>query len=176
MTAEPLVGEAAELDVTALVHDLAAGGVAVATAESLTAGLVSAALADVPGSSRVLRGGVTAYATDLKATLLGVDASVLADGGPVQERVAVAMAAGAASRLGADVAVATTGVAGPGPSDGHAAGTVVVAVSGPGPASQGRAVTISLPGDRAQVRALAVRCALALLARWARERRERVER
>lgn len=166
-----LVREAAVLDVHALVHDLTALGTSVATGESLTAGLVCAALAEVPGASAVLRGGVTTYASDLKARVLGVDAGVLADGGPVQERVALAMAAGAAALLGADVGVATTGVAGPGPADGHRAGTVVVALARPHEAPAGRVLTLDLGGDRAAVRALAVRCALALLARWVRERR-----
>ncbi len=166
-----LVREAAGLDVPALVRDLTALGTSVATGESLTAGLVCAALADVPGSSAVLRGGVTTYASDLKASVLGVDAGVLADGGPVQESVALAMAAGAAVLLGADVGVATTGVAGPGPADGHRAGTVVVALARPHEAQGGRVLTLDLGGDRAAVRALAVRCALALLARWVRERR-----
>ncbi len=165
-----LVREAARLGVTALVRHLTELHVSVATGESLTAGLVSAALADVSGSSAVLRGGVTTYATDLKASVLGVDAGVLADGGPVQERVGLAMAAGAAALLGADVGVSTTGVAGPGPADGHRAGTVVVAVAEPEAGSADRVVTLDLRGDRAAVRELAARCALALLARWARDR------
>ncbi len=171
-----LVREAAGLDVARLVADLEAIGVRVATGESLTAGLVSAALADVPGASAVLRGGVSAYATELKTSLLEVEESVLADGGPVQERVAVAMAAGAARLLGADVGVATTGVAGPGPADGRRAGTVVVAVAQPVPGPGDVAVTLELDGDRAAVRSLATGCALALLARWAGERRARSRR
>ena len=83
----------------ALAAEIGAGagpssGVTVATAESLTAGLVAGTIGSVPGASLVLRGGVVAYATDLKATLLGVDAGLLARGGAVQAEVALAMARG----------------------------------------------------------------------------------
>lgn len=90
-------------------------GWTLAVAESLTGGAVCARLVDVPGASRVLRGGVTAYATDLKASLLGVDDELLAARGAVDPDVAAAMAAGVRERLGADVGLATTGVAGPDP-------------------------------------------------------------
>lgn len=142
----------------------------VATAESLTAGLVSARIADVPGASDVLRGGVVSYATDAKASVLGVPADLLERTGPVHRAVAEAMAAGAARLLGADVGVATTGVAGPGPHDGHPAGTVVVAVSGPDGLA---AEVLRLPGDRAAVREGAVRGALDLLARVLAQHQER---
>lgn len=118
-------------------------------AESLTGGLVAATLVEVPGASRVLRGGVVAYATDLKATLLGVDAALLAERGAVDPDVAVAMAEGVRVRLGADVGLATTGVAGPDPQDGQAPGTVHLAVVAPG-AVEVRSLV--LPGDRAAVR------------------------
>ncbi len=167
---DALVREAAGLDLFDLVSHLADLQISVATGESLTAGLVCAALADVPGASAVLRGGVTTYASDLKASVLGVDGRMLADGGPVQERVGLAMAAGAAGLLGADLGVSTTGVAGPGPADGHRAGTVIVAVAQPQAGPADRVVTVDLRGDRPAVRALAARCALALLARWVRER------
>ncbi|MFI2752703.1 CinA family protein [Cellulomonas sp. P22] len=124
-------------------------GWTVAVAESLTGGLVAATLVEVPGASRVVRGGVVAYATDLKETLLGVDPALLAERGAVDPDVAVAMAEGVRARLGADVGLATTGVAGPDPQDGHVPGTVHVAVVAPG------AVVVRslvLPGDRAAVR------------------------
>lgn len=136
-----------------------------AVAESLTAGLVVGTVASVPGASQVLRGGVVAYATDLKASLLGVDPEVLERGGAVQAEVAEAMAMGAAERLGARYAVATTGVAGPDPQDGHPPGTVFVAVHGPaGPRRRARTGATALAGDRAQVRWGSVELALTLLA------------
>ncbi len=145
-----------------VVAALRASGLTVATAESLTAGQVSAALADVPGASDVLRGGVVAYATDVKASVLGVDAAHLEGTGPVDAGVAIAMARGAARLLRADLGVATTGVAGPGPHDGHPAGTVFVAVAAPGE-GPARSEGLALPGDRAAVRASATAAALRLL-------------
>ncbi len=136
-----------------------ASGTSLAVAESLTAGLVCAALAGVPGVSAVLRGGVVAYTADLKHRLLGVDADLLSERGPVDEDVAVQMAAGARALLGAQLGLATTGVAGPGPQDGVAAGTVVVAVAD----AAGVAVRrVGLSGDRADVRAGATAAVLAL--------------
>ena len=145
---------------------LAARGQTVAAAESLTGGLVAAALTSVPGSSAVFRGGVVAYATELKATLLGVPSGLLAEHGPVHPEVAGAMAAGVAERLGASYGLATTGVAGPGPADGQPPGKVFIAVTGPpGPAGLG----LNLPGDRAEVRAASVRAVLSLLVSALRE-------
>ena len=102
-----------------------ASGRTIAVAESLTGGLVAGALTGVAGASAVVRGGVVAYATDLKAVLLGVPEAVLAEHGPVHPEVAAAMADGVRRRLGADFGVATTGVAGPGPAEGKPAGTVL---------------------------------------------------
>lgn len=101
----------------AVVGRLRATGAGLAVAESLTAGLVSDAIARVPGASGVLRGGVVAYALDVKTAVLGVDAGLLAAGGPVQAAVAEQMLAGACAMLGAGFGVATTGVAGPGKSE-----------------------------------------------------------
>lgn len=114
-----------------LVALLADAGRTVAVAESLTGGGVLDALVAVPGASACLRGGVVAYATDLKASLLGVPADLLAAGGPVQAEVARAMARGVRDRLGADYGLATTGVAGPDPQDGRPPGEWYVAVAGP---------------------------------------------
>jgi nicotinamide-nucleotide amidase len=132
----------------------------VAAAESLTGGLVAAALTDVPGASNAFRGGVVAYATELKAQLLGVDVGMLKKHGPVYAPVAAAMADGVRGRLGATIGVATTGVAGPGPQDGHPAGTVHVAVS-----LSGDTVvrTMALAGNRDEVRRLTVERVLGLL-------------
>jgi len=147
------------------VMELAAPqGVLLAVAESLTAGLVTGTLASVPGASQVLRGGVVAYATDLKASLLGVDVGLLASGGAVQAEVALAMAAGVAERLGCGYGVATTGVAGPDPQDGQPPGTAYVAVTGPsGRRVASRTGATALPGGRAQVRWSTVELALSLL-------------
>ncbi len=139
---------------------LVARGQTVAVAESLTGGLVCAALTDVPGASAVVRGGVVAYATDLKAALLGVPRPLLDQVGAVHPDVAVAMAEGVRLRLGAEFSVATTGVAGPEPQDGQPVGTVHVAV-----ARQGDTVvrTVALSGDRASVRQGSVAVSLGLL-------------
>jgi nicotinamide-nucleotide amidase len=148
---------------------LAAAGHTLAVAESLTGGLVAAALTDVPGSSVAFRGGIVAYATELKAELLGVDAALLAAHGPVYPAVAAAMAQGVRGRLGATVGAATTGVAGPGPQDGHPAGTVhiAVSVSMTGTASRDGDETLvrslALAGDRDEVRRLTVERVLGLL-------------
>ncbi len=143
-----------------IVEQLTARGQTVAVAESLTGGLVAAALTSVPGASVVVRGAVVAYATDLKATLLGVPADLLSRDGPVDPAVAAAMAAGVRERLGASYGVSTTGVAGPGPADGRPQGTVFIAVDGPsGAAGSG----LRLAGGRQEVREATVRFALSLL-------------
>jgi nicotinamide-nucleotide amidase len=139
---------------------LRAGGQTVAVAESLTGGLVAAALTDVPGSSAAFRGGVVAYATELKADLLGVDAMMLRRHGAVYPPVAAAMAEGVRARLGATYGVATTGVAGPEPSDGQPVGTAHIAVS---VADDTVVRTIALTGDRHEIRRLTVEHALGLL-------------
>jgi nicotinamide-nucleotide amidase len=145
---------------------LTAMGRTVAVAESLTGGLVAAALTSVPGASVVVRGGVIAYATELKTALLGVPADLLGRHGTVHPEVAAAMAAGVRERLGATYGVATTGVAGPGPAEGKPQGTVFVAVAGPaGPAGTG----LELAGDRRQVREGSVLSVLSLLVSALRE-------
>lgn len=150
------------LDEAQRLHELLlARGQTLAVAESLTGGALGAALTAVPGVSATFRGGVVAYATDLKGALLGVDPGLLAERGPVDADVAAAMAAGARRRLGATYGLATTGVAGPDPQGGHPPGEVYVAASGPGGGGHRRLV---LPGDRAAVRAAAVTGALRLLA------------
>jgi nicotinamide-nucleotide amidase len=143
-----------------LVASLTAAGQTIACAESLTGGLVAATIADTPGASLVLRGGVVAYAADLKTDLLGVPAELVARVGTVDPAVAVAMAEGARVRLRATWAVATTGVAGPGPSEGKPAGTVHIAVAGPA-GTVTRA--LRLYGTRAQIRAATVSAVLALV-------------
>lgn len=135
-----------------MVATLAAHGLSVATAESLTGGLVCATLVDVPGASAVVRGGVVAYATELKTALLGVDAELLARTGPVNGVVAEQMASGVRRRLGADVGIATTGVAGPDAADGFPAGTVYLGLSAGWLAGSSRHRRLQLSGDRSSVR------------------------
>jgi nicotinamide-nucleotide amidase len=143
-----------------VVSALAARGEHLAVAESLTGGLLCARIVDVPGASVVLRGGVVAYASEVKASLLGVDGALLASSGAVHPLVAEQMAIGVAARLGAEHALATTGVAGPDPADGIEPGRVYIAHAGPG----GVVVeTAQLPGDRLQIRTATVRRALELL-------------
>ncbi len=107
------------------------------------------------GASTVLRGGVVSYASAVKTRVLGVPAGLLAARGAVDPDVARAMAVGAARVLDADLAVATTGVAGPDPADGRPVGRVYVAVNRAGPVRE-----LDLPGDRWQVRAAAATAAL----------------
>jgi nicotinamide-nucleotide amidase len=134
-------------------------GATVATAESLTGGLIGAALTDIPGISAIYRGGVIVYATDLKVTLAGVPADRLAADGPVHAKTALAMATGVRERLGATYGLATTGVAGPEPQDGIQAGTVYVAVAGP---DEVKVQRLALAGDRQAVRQGSVEAVLAL--------------
>lgn len=131
-----------------VVTRLRDGGLTIATGESVTAGLVAATLADIPGCSAVLRGGVVAYQADVKESLLGVSRASI-DGGLVSEAVAEEMAAGAARLLGADVGVGTTGVAGPDPHDGEPVGSVWIAVA---TAAGARARHLAVDGGREQIR------------------------
>ncbi|MEV6753541.1 CinA family protein [Streptomyces sp. NPDC051214] len=158
---------------------LQARGETLAVAESLTGGLVAAEVTAVPGASRVFRGSVTAYATELKHEVLGVDGTLLAERGAVDAEVALQMAAGVRKVMGADWGIATTGVAGPEPQDGHAVGTVFVAVAGPdspdkGPGtavggvdsvlrSEGKVAALRLNGERSDIRMESVRSVLTLL-------------
>jgi nicotinamide-nucleotide amidase len=144
-----------------VVAELTAREETVATAESLTGGLVSAALTGVPGASVVVRGGVVSYSTEVKASVLGVDPELLAHAGAVDASVAEQMAAGTRAVLDADYGLATTGVAGPDPSEGKPVGRVFVAVAGPGTS---RVQVLDLRGDRALIRAQSVLAVLRLLA------------
>lgn len=146
-----------------MIAAAAARGLMIATAESLTGGALVSRLVDVPGASRAVAGGAVCYSFAAKHRLLGVEAELLDRTGAVTAQVAEAMARGARRAYDCDVAVATTGVAGPGPDErGVAAGTVFLAASGPGAALQVRELHLS--GERGQVREAAVREALALLA------------
>jgi nicotinamide-nucleotide amidase len=144
-----------------LVARLTAARQTVAVAESLTGGLVLGALTDVAGASAVVRGGVLAYATDLKAKVLGVDEALLAKVGAVDADVAEQMGRGVRALMGATYGLATTGVAGPDLVDGKPVGLVYVAVVGP---TSSRVKVLSLSGNRAGIRAQSVLATLALLA------------
>jgi nicotinamide-nucleotide amidase len=144
-----------------VVRLVAARGETFATAESLTGGLVAATVVEIPGVSAVFRGGLVVYATDLKHALAGVPEDLLAERGPVDPDVALALAAGARQRCGADWGLATTGVAGPDPQDGIAPGTVYVAVDS---VFGGEVLKLQLDGDRATVRTESVTRVLALFA------------
>ncbi|MFD8483961.1 CinA family protein [Kitasatospora sp. NPDC059673] len=145
-----------------LLAALKADGATLAVAESLTGGLLAATLVDVPGASAVFRGSVTAYATDLKASVLGVDEGLLDVHGPVHPVVARQMAEGARQLLGADWALATTGVAGPDPQDGQPVGTVYVGLAG---VRGTEALPLRLSGGRDTIRHQSVNAALDLLLR-----------
>ncbi|GGX70299.1 CinA family protein [Streptomyces minutiscleroticus] len=143
-------------------------GETLAVAESLTGGLVAAELAAVPGASKAFRGSVTAYATDLKRNVLGVDGALLEARGAVDPQVAAQMATGVRKVLGADWGISTTGVAGPEPQDGQPVGTVYVAVAGPAGALSGttsgeKVTPLRLNGSRTEIRRESVRSVLALL-------------
>ncbi|MFW5419642.1 nicotinamide-nucleotide amidohydrolase family protein [Nocardiopsis sp. CNT-189] len=155
--------EAARLgaEARAALRALAERGLTLATAESLTGGMIGAAVTSVAGASAVYRGGVVAYATGVKAGLLGVDPGLLARHGAVHPGVAAAMAEGARSALAADTGLAVTGVAGPDPQDGMPVGRVYIAVAGPGGRAAG--LRLDLGGDRARIRFHTALSALSLL-------------
>lgn len=126
-TSAVLSGRAITKCAHTVVRELQRHGRKLALAESLTGGSVAAAIVDIAGASEILRGSVVSYASDLKVSVLGVNADLVREHGVVNAQTALQMARGAASVLGADIAVATTGVAGPGPSEGCDAGTVYLA-------------------------------------------------
>lgn len=141
-------------------------GLRICTAESCTGGMVASALTDVAGSSAAFAGGVVAYADAVKSTVLGVSSATLEAHGAVSAETAIAMAEGARMRLGADIAVAITGIAGPtGGSAAKPVGTVWLAIATPADTHAERRM---LPGDRDGVRIRATVAALGLLLRAVR--------
>jgi nicotinamide-nucleotide amidase len=137
-------------------------GRTLATAESLTGGLLGGRITGIGGSSDYYLGGVVAYATDAKAAQLGVDPALLETDGPVSEPVAAAMAAGVRATFGADYGLAVTGVAGPTEQSGRRVGTLCLGVAD----TNGTATTtLTAPGDRTQVRLWTCAVALDLLRR-----------
>lgn len=155
-------------NVSTLLETLSSKGLHLAIAESLTGGLLTSTLVDIPGSSRVLLGSIVAYQTELKHELLGVSKALLERLGPVDSQVAVQMAVGIRESMAAKcsidpakvIGVGTTGVAGPGDQDGHVAGTAFVAIS----SVLGDFVyPLNLTGNRAEVRVGVVAAAIAAL-------------
>jgi nicotinamide-nucleotide amidase len=148
-----------------IVSSLTTSRTTIAVAESLTGGLLTSALVDVPGASAVLHGGVVAYDTALKRSLLGVDAEVLAAHGAVHPDVAMQMAVGVRTVLEvrgepAAIGLSTTGVAGPEPQDGHEAGVVFVGLA---IGHDVRSFPLRLEGDRRSIREQTVERALEIL-------------
>lgn len=146
-----------------LVERLAHAGRTLSVAESLTGGLLADTIVSIPGASAVFRGGVVAYATDVKHRVLGVPAALLEAKTAVDPEVANAMAAGVMRLVGSDVAIATTGVAGPDPVGDQPVGMVFIAV-----VEQGTGVEIvrgmRFDGDRQSIREQSVSAALSILA------------
>lgn len=146
------------------IERASAHGARIAVAESLTGGLLADALVSVPGASHAFSGGIVSYDTALKQSLLGVDRKLLSLRGPVDGLVAEQMAAGVRRSCAVDgvlatIGVSTTGVAGPDPDlqTGQPPGTVWVGVSSP---AGERSVLVACAGDRAAIRAAAVKAAL----------------
>lgn len=154
------VSDGARVELADLIDRLADAGETVAVAESLTGGLVCSTLVTIPGASRVVVGGIVAYQTDVKASVLGVSESLLAERGAVDPDVALAMALRVRTQFGATIGLSTTGVAGPDPQDGVPVGTVFVALAG----DRGEFVDkCDFEGTRDDIRHLSVGAALRLL-------------
>jgi nicotinamide-nucleotide amidase len=156
---DPLVDDEAR----GLVADLTARRQTVATAESLTAGLLTATLAGVPGASAVLLGGLVTYTEATKIALAGVAPELLADVGPVAAPTARALATGARQRCSATWGVGLTGVAGPKPHGGHPVGTVFLGVVGPPASGLSEVFELHLEGSRWDIRRSAVHAAVVAL-------------
>ena len=136
-------------------------GIRLACAESCTGGLIANALTDVPGASAFFAGGLVAYSVEIKLGVLGVPAETFERHGVVSAECAEAMARGAVRLFGADRAIATTGVAGPGAQDGIPAGTVCIALASPDTVVSEK---LYFPNEtRERVKFLAAQAALRLL-------------
>lgn len=149
-----------------VVGALRVAGATVATAESLTGGLVCSTLVSVAGASDVVLGGIVAYVPDAKIELLDVDAELIEDRGTVDPDVAAQMAFGAQERFNATYGLSTTGVAGPGESEGKPEGTVHIAIAGPDGV---RTTALQLSGDRHAIRNQTVDALLSELVATLRE-------
>jgi nicotinamide-nucleotide amidase len=146
---------------TTIITALKRRGESLAVAESITGGGLGAAITSVPGSSDVFAGGIIAYQLSVKTDLLDVPAPLIEKFGVVSEEVAIAMAEGLLKRLGTTWAIATTGVAGPGPSEGVAAGSVWIAIRGP----VNQSTELAIQGEREIVRNASVSSAITTFAR-----------
>lgn len=144
-----------------VIEELRRRGESLAVAESLTGGGLGVAITSVPGSSDVFAGGVIAYQLSAKKHLLNVPDSLIEEFGVVSEEVAVAMADGLRKLFGTTWAIATTGVAGPGPCDGVAPGTVWIAIRGP----INQSTELEIQGEREVVRNASVSSAITTFAR-----------
>ncbi len=149
----------------AIIKTLTLRSQTLGTCESLTGGLVGAALTAVPGASQVYRGGFITYATDLKTSLAGVDRHLVEEYGVVNEETATQMAVGTLSRLGVQLSLACTGVAGPDPQGDNPVGKVwlALAIDEPGPRNPVLTRPLQLTGDRAQIRDQVVEQTLQML-------------
>lgn len=136
-------------------------GWTLATVESCTGGLVAAAITSIPGSSNVFKGGMVPYSVEMKIDLLGVDQGMISASGVVSEGTAEQMALSIMGRMGANMGIATTGVAGPEPMDNRPPGTVIVAVAYGDPAHI-ISRTFCFTGDREHIRRQATDAALSL--------------
>src|ERR1700749_1004904 len=150
---DPLLSD----DARGLVADLTVRKQSVATAESLTGGLLAATIAGVAGASEVLRGGLITYTEGTKGALAGVAPQILKEVGPVAGPTARALAVGARERCSATWGVGLTGVAGPEPHGGHAVGTVFMALAGPSEYGATEVVELQFSGTRWDIRIAAVR-------------------
>jgi nicotinamide-nucleotide amidase len=144
-------------DARGLVADLTVRNQSIATAESLTAGLLAATIAGVAGASEVLRGGLITYTGHTKVLLAGVAPEILDEVGPVAGPTARALAVGARQRCDATWGVGLTGVAGPEPHGGHEVGTVFMGLAGPDDHSVTEVVELQFSGTRWDIRIAAVR-------------------
>ncbi|GAA1428815.1 CinA family protein [Microlunatus lacustris] len=175
MTAGPGSRTGADPGAAAALAALVDGSLTLATAESLTGGLIGELLTSVPGASASYLGGVISYATRLKHTLAGVPTATLEELGPVAEPTAAAMATGIAERCGADWGLAVTGVAGPEPQDGHPVGQVFVGLAHPA-TGWSLVQELQLTGDRTAIRSQTAVTALALLTEAVRNNSPRAGR
>jgi nicotinamide-nucleotide amidase len=152
-----------------IIRTLSQADESLATAESITAGGISSALTSIEGSSQIFLGAIVAYQNHIKEEVLGIDKSVIASHTVYSQEVAVAMAQAVRLKFGSTWAIATTGVAGPGPSDGVPSGTVWVAIDGP----VTQTLELSLAGGRESVRNATVATAIGSFTRILRERARR---
>ncbi len=154
-------------DAEVLVKTLEDRDLTLATCESLTGGGIAVAVTDIPGASKVFRGGLITYQNDLKVKLAGVARRHLEVHGAITEQTAVEMASGALTSCGADIGLACSGVAGPEPVGDVAPGVVWLAIVMDRPGAHGAVFTrrLELDGDRAAIRSKTIDAAIELLLR-----------